>query len=893
MKKLLSLLLCVLLVCAASVAFADYKAGDTVTISVSVSNPNDACAFDVGFSYDKSALQFVSASGASGVAGGKNGFFFAAMSPFSGGSIGTATFKVTSNAVPGKTYTISCYSMEARDYDDNVVSIGVSTSGGSVTIASAGCTEHKWDAGKTTKEPGCESEGVKTYTCQNDGCTQTKTEAIPATGHAYTDKITPATCTKDGVKTSTCSGCGDVKTEIITATGHSYGEAVVEPEATCTTEGKKTSTCTACGDVKTEVIPAAGHKPSTTPVRVEPTCEEDGSLTIYCINCPEAMQVTVLDATGHKLDDGVETTAPTCEEEGVKTFTCQNCDYTETEAIPATGHDYDDGVETTAPTCEEEGVKTFTCKNDATHTKTEAIDAIGHDYDEGVVTTQPTCKDEGVKTFTCKNDATHTKTEPVPVTEDHKWDAGVEKPAPTCTEEGTLLSTCTVCGETKEDVIPAKGHSYDEGVETKAPTCEEDGVKTFTCQNDKCGHTYTEAIDAIGHDYDEGVVTTEPTCKDEGVKTFTCKNDATHTKTESVPVTEDHKWDAGVEKPAPTCTEEGVLVTTCTVCGKTTEETIPAKGHSKPDQAVIVPPTCTEDGSATYECTVCGTEIEGEVIPATGHSYDEGVETKAPTCEEEGEKLFTCQNEGCDHTYTETVDAIGHDYDEGIETTAPTCEEDGVKTFTCQNDASHTYTEAIPATGHTGEWIVSRPPTEDAPGEKYRVCECCGETEYQEIPNFTLYRMTVSSIGPRFRDVRDDLDVWNMFTAIDLSVEGEQTFELVAGNMHVIGEVTVLVEDGYVTVTYKLYNEPKITMETEFMTFLATLNDVTTTDPEQLTGFAFGEPISIADQLGGDTKVLLYINNSCYYTDNISGIHDFADNKDYEALVEAQMALMD
>ena len=50
MKKLLSLLLCVLLVCAASVAFADYKAGDTVTISVSVSNPNDACAFDVGFS---------------------------------------------------------------------------------------------------------------------------------------------------------------------------------------------------------------------------------------------------------------------------------------------------------------------------------------------------------------------------------------------------------------------------------------------------------------------------------------------------------------------------------------------------------------------------------------------------------------------------------------------------------------------------------------------------------------------------------------------------------------------------------------------------------------------------------------------------------------------------
>ena len=43
------------------------------------------------------------------------------------------------------------------------------------------------------------------------------------------------------------------------------------------------------------------------------------------------------------------------------------------------------------------------------------------------------------------------------------------------------------------------------------------------------------------------------------------------------------------------------------------------------------------------------------------------------------------------------VDATGHAYDEGEVTTAPGCETKGTKTFTCQNDASHTYTEEIPA----------------------------------------------------------------------------------------------------------------------------------------------------------------------------------------------------
>ena len=49
----------------------------------------------------------------------------------------------------------------------------------------------------------------------------------------------------------------------------------------------------------------------------------------------------------------------------------------------------------------------------------------------------------------------------------------------------------------------------------------------------------------------------------------------------------------------------------------------------------------------------------------------------------------------------ESCDEIGHAWNDGEETLAPTCETDGVMTYTCLNDAEHTYTEPIPATGHT------------------------------------------------------------------------------------------------------------------------------------------------------------------------------------------------
>ena len=104
----------------------------------------------------------------------------------------------------------------------------------------------------------------------------------------------------------------------------------------------------------------------------------------------------------------------------------------------------------------------------------------------------------------------------------HEWDDGAVTTEPTCTTDGVKTFTCSVCGETRTEVIQATGHSSDEGVVTTEPTCTEVGVKTYTCT--VCGVVLkTETIPALGHSWGEWVLTTEPTLDADGEETRTCQ----------------------------------------------------------------------------------------------------------------------------------------------------------------------------------------------------------------------------------------------------------------------------------------------------------------------------------------------------------------------------------
>jgi len=243
---------------------------------------------------------------------------------------------------------------------------------------------HDYDEGVITTQPGCETTGVKTFTCGNDS-KHTYTETVAATGHSYAGEVTTPTCTEQGYTTYTCGNCGgSYVADYVDATDHSWNSGSITTPATCTENGVKTFICQHDSKhTRTEVVPATGHA-DTDQDYVCDTCGED--------LCTDHDPQTVF---GY---------AATCEKSGLTDGSkCAKCGDTITAqtAIPATGHAYDNGVVTTQPGCETVGVKTFTCQNDKSHTYTEDVAPTGHNYTAKV--TAPTCTAEGYTTYTCGN----------------------------------------------------------------------------------------------------------------------------------------------------------------------------------------------------------------------------------------------------------------------------------------------------------------------------------------------------------------------------------------------------------------------------------------------------------------------------------------------------------
>ena len=652
--------------------------------------------------------------------------------------------------------------------------------------------EHVWNDGEISKDSTCTEAGEKVYTCKV--CGETKTEAIEALDHAYSEEWTvdkEATCEEAGSKSHHCTrpGC-DSKSDVtvIEALGHEWGEGTETKAPTCTEAGEKTYTCTRCDKTKTEAIEALGHAYSEEwTVDKEATCEEAGSKSHHCTRpgCDSKTEVTEIAALGHEWGEGTETKAPTCTEAGEKTYTCTRCNATKTEAIEALGHAYsEEWTVDKEATCEEAGSKSHHCTRPGCDSKTEVteIAALGHEWGEGTETKAPTCTEAGEKTYTCTR-CDKTKTEAIEAlghAYSEEWT--VDKEA-TCEEAGSKSHHCTRpdC-DSKSEVteIAALGHEWGEGKETKAPTCTEAGEKTYTCT--RCNATKTEAIEALGHAYsDEWTVDKEATCEEAGSKSHHCTRLGCDSKSD-VTVIEalGHEWGEGKETKAPTCTEAGEKTYTCTRCEKTKTEAIEALGHAYSEEwTVDKEATCEEAGSKSHHCTRpgCDSKSEVTVIEALGHEWGEGKETKSPTCTEAGEKTYTCTRcnatkkeaiEALGHAYSDewtvdkeatceeagskshhctrpgcdgksdvtVIEALGHEWGEGKETKAPTCTEAGEKTYTCTR-CSATKTEEVAALGHdySDEWTVDKEATTTETGSKSHHCKVCGDkTDVTIIP---------------------------------------------------------------------------------------------------------------------------------------------------------------
>ena len=209
---------------------------------------------------------------------------------------------------------------------------------------------------EVTTQPGCSTEGVRTYTAtvtlDGKNYTDTRTETLPSLGHkTQLVGAKAATCTEDGYTgDEVCTVCQEIvkKGEVIPALGHKT-QLVGAKAATCTEDGYTgDEVCTVCQEIvkKGEVIPATGHKTQLVGAKAA-TCTEDGYTgDEVCTVCGETVKKgEVIPALGHKTQL-VGAKAATCTEDGYTgDEVCTVCGETvkKGEVIPATGHDYKDG----------------------------------------------------------------------------------------------------------------------------------------------------------------------------------------------------------------------------------------------------------------------------------------------------------------------------------------------------------------------------------------------------------------------------------------------------------------------------------------------------------------------------------------------------------------------
>ena len=569
---------------------------------------------------------------------------------------------------------------------------------------------HLWNEGEVVVEPTCAKEGKKLYTCQREGCDETKTETIAATGnHSWTpDYVVDATCTEDEKVGTFCSVCKQQKpgTEVTvmegTALGHDPIELVDDEEyvaPTCTEGGVIVTGCSRCDLREVEEVEALGHVEGEH-AYLPADCENNGRDVIYCDVCGEIMDTVDLGELAPKLghDLSTEVVAPTCSTEGYTITTCSRCDYELIEdETPIDPENHFHGVESTvlkSPNCEKgtAGVVKYTCVNCNT-------------------------------TWYGSYPAYHNPGE---------W---VEDPKATCTEDGLKTATCQTCGKTLEEVVPAHGHNYVEVI-------GEDGKTFLVCEwcfdEIHCQHENTEVIPpqaatCVAEGWTEGLE-----CLDCGevieVPQSIEIDENNHAAVTAI----------GEEKEA-TCTEDGITAgKKCTACETVIEAqtVIPATGHTWGEWYLTREATCTVDGEKAHECEACDAiETESTGINPNAHTAGEAVEenVEPATCTEGGSYDSVIYCTVCEAEIsreTVTTEALGHT-EETMAAVEATCTETGLtegkKCSVCGTVL--TAQETIPATGHAWrEWQTIKKVTCTADGVEARVCAVCGEMENRSIP---------------------------------------------------------------------------------------------------------------------------------------------------------------
>ena len=356
-------------------------------------------------------------------------------------------------------------------------------------------------------------------------------------------------------------------------------------------------------------------------------------------------------------------------------------------------NDHDWEKETiTEPDCEANGEMVYTCA-DCGKIYHRSLAPLGHDY--AVDGYDATCTEDGYHLYVCKR-CNKWYSETVEAA-GHTWGDWIIDEEATETTDGKQHRFCDKCGEREDRVLAGPSHVHTYKTVVVEPTCTEEGVTKDVCG---CGREIIEEgsrVPALGHTYTGASATTEIIqngCTEDGLAKYTCTR-CGKMHAEALPA---HGHNYGViEKKAATCTEAGYTKSECSYCGDPRTIREAPLGHDFGEWVIDIPATGTTPGSRHRVCKRCLKE-ENESIPIIPsqhtHHYDD-VETVAPTCTEKGYTKYSCPDDGASYIDPDSyVDPLGHDWKEDWRTESTTRTR-GVICFKCAACGTLRY-EAMP-----------------------------------------------------------------------------------------------------------------------------------------------------------------------------------------------------
>lgn len=156
---------------------------------------------------------------------------------------------------------------------------------------------------------------------------------------------------------------------------------------------------------------------------------------------------------------------------------------------------------------------------------------------------------------------------------------------------------------------------------------------------------------------------------------------------------------------------------------------------------------------------------------------------------------------------------------------------------------------------------------------------------------------TMCVAGISLKDTYGITDKWYNVVPVDLTKDGTQTFDLVASGMFLIGKANVTVADGNVTVTYGMpWGQGYI--KEEVLNWFTSVDQITSEFCDAPTSaYAFGEPVSISEDLGGADVGLLFICNRItyrqpYYNNGAHLVRWYSNRPNWKEFREQLMTIM-